>query len=222
MFTPAERRRILAVENKVLKQIAEVRRIIISLLSVQTRRASVGAPRAGVGAFVGEEVMRCVGAEVAEESAGLKAMRLVVEKKRAEYFASMNAPLAVDSKGKPKKDSRAAITLKLKRELDKLEKELNLRADNEAITLENNARRAEAEYATIAAQIKIKTLNQSADALLLNSTTTSTADPSVAPDTGAIGTPSPDAPASTFNWKLWAGGAALIGVGFFLLKRKRK
>ena len=211
------------MENKALKRIAEIRRIIISLLSVQTRRASVGAPRAGVGAFVGEEVMRCVGAEVAEESAGLKAMRLVVEKKRAEYFASMNAPLAVNPKtGKPLKDNRASVTLKLKRELDKLEKELNLRADNEAITLENNARRAEAEYATIAAQIKIKTLNQSADALLLNSTTTSTADPSVAPGTGAIGTPSPDAPTSTFNWKLWAGGAALIGIGFFFLKRKRK
>jgi hypothetical protein len=183
--------------------------------------------RMGVGAFVGEDVMRCVGASP-EIPVELQPLVDYIAKIRKAYFDSFNAPKPT---GKKAKDNRAANTQALKEKLDNLEKDL-------ADRLSKEADKAEFIYAQQAALTKIKTLNANSAALGLNSTTTSTTDPTVASGTAPVGTPAstPAFTPSSFaamttsakatqpstNWTLWlAGGAVLLGVGFFLIKRKR-
>jgi hypothetical protein len=95
---------------------------------------------------------------------------------------------------------------RLQSELDGLETQLSNASEAEAAVLENQARKAQAQYDSIASVAKAKTITASTELLL-------------APATSQITT---GKPAAKINWALYAGGAAALGIVAFIILRKRK
>jgi len=159
-----------------------------------------------ISAFIGEEVMRCVGA-VTDTASSL--LRSIVEVKRLAFYDALSKADAftVDTKTNTKVLSPKLFLLDS--ELKQLEERLDKLVQSEALASEDKARTAQAEYDRASAESKAKTVTEGTNLLLAPVV------PQIAPITPTV------TPPKSTTWIRYAGAAAVLGVAYYFYSKRK-